>query len=95
MTILLYLAVAFDVFGLWPLPGAAAVLAAWWPAHRKPRGELWRCWLRPGGVTAELPWLLLLTVLVSAAALVVWQHLFDGRLPQAYVDTAAGGFSGA
>ena len=90
MTILLYLAVAFDVFGLWPLPGAAAVLAAWWLARRTPRGALWRSWLRRGRVTAELPWLLVLTVLVTAAALLIWQRLLDGRLPQAYVDAAAG-----
>ena len=90
MTVLLYLAVAFGVFGLWPLPGAAAVLVAWWLARRAPRGELWRSWLRRGRVTAELPWLLVLTVVVTAAALLIWQRLFDGRLPQAYVDAAVG-----
>ena len=90
MTILLYLAVALDVFGLWPLPGTVAVLAAWLLARRARRGELWHSWLRRGRVTAELPWLLVVTVLVTAAALVLWQHLFDGRLPQAYIDAAAG-----
>ena len=90
MTALLYLAVAFDVFGLWPLPGAVAVLAAWLLARRDPRGELWHSWLRRGHLTAELPWLLAVTVLVAAAALVLWQRLFDGRLPQAYIDAAAG-----
>lgn len=90
LTALLYLAVFLDVFGVWPLPGAVAVLAAWLLARRAPRGELWHSWLRRGHVTAELPWLVVVTVLVTAAALVLWQHLFDGRLPQAYVDAAAG-----
>ena len=90
MTILLYSTVAVDVFGLWPLPGLAAVLAAWWLARRSPRAQLWRSWLRRGSATAELPWLLLLTVVVTAAALLVWQRLFNGQLPQAYVDTAVG-----
>ena len=90
MTILLYATVAVGTFGLWPLPGVAAVLAAWWLSRRSPRAELWRSWLRRGGTTAELPWLLLLTVAVTAACLVIWQRLFDGRLPQAYLDAAAG-----
>lgn len=88
MTILLYSTVAVGVLGLWPLPGVVAVLAAWWLARRSPRGPLWRSWLQRGNATAELPWLLLLTVVVTAAALVIWQRLFDGRLPQAYVDAA-------
>ncbi len=90
LTILLYAAVAAGVFGLWPLPGAVAVLVAWWLARRSPRGQLWRSWMRRGNATAELPWLLVLTVVLTAAALLSWQRLFDGRLPQAYVDAAAG-----
>lgn len=90
MTILLYATVAVDVFGLWPSPGLAAVSAAWWLARRSPRAQLWRSWLRRGSVTVELPWLLMLTVVVTAAALLVWQRLFDGRLPQSYVDAAMG-----
>jgi len=31
-----------------------------------------------------------LTIVLTAAALLSWQRLFDGRLPQAYVDAAAG-----
>lgn len=90
MTILLYAAVAVDVFGLWPLPGLAAVLAAWWLARRSPRAQLWRSWLRRGSATVELPWLLMLTVVVTSAALLIWERLFDGQLPQAYVDAATG-----
>ena len=90
LTVLLYLAVALDVFGLWPLPGAVAVLAAWLLARRALRGELWKSWLRCGRVTAEMPWLLMVTVVVTAAALVLWQRLFNGHLPQAYLDAAAG-----
>jgi len=45
LTILLYAAVAAGVFGLWPLPGAVAVLVAWWLARRSPRGQLWRSWM--------------------------------------------------
>ncbi len=90
LTVLLHAAVAVGVLGLWPLPGAVAVLAAWWVARRSSRGELWRSWWRRGSVTAELPWLLLLTVLVTAVALVTWQRVLDGRLPQAYVDAAVG-----
>ena len=33
---------------------------------------------------------MLTTIVVTAAALVAWQRLFDGRLPQAYVEAAAG-----
>ena len=90
MTILLYSAVAVDVFGLWPLPGFAAVLGAWLLARRSPRARLWWSWLRRGSATAELPWLLVLTVVVTAAALLIWQRLFDGRLPQVYIDAAMG-----
>lgn len=90
MTALLYAAVAVGVLGLWPLPGLAAVLAAWWAARRSPRAPLWRSWLRRGSATPELPWLLVLTVVVTAAALLTWVRLFDGRLPQGYVEAAAG-----
>ena len=90
LTILLYSTVAIDVFGLWPLPGLAAVLGAWWLARRSPRAQLWRSWLRRGSATAELPWLLVLTVVVTVAALLTWQRLLNGRLPQAYVDAAVG-----
>lgn len=90
VTLLLHAAVAVGVFGLWPLPGAVAVAVAWVVAKRSSRAALWRSWLRAGRVTAELPWLMVGTVLVTAAALVVWQRLSGGRLPQAYVDVAAG-----
>lgn len=90
ITGLLYAAVAVGVFGLWPLPGAVAVLGAWWLVRRSPRVQLWRSWLRGGGLTVELPWLFVVTVTVTAAALVAWQRLFDGRVPQGYVEAAAG-----
>jgi membrane protease YdiL (CAAX protease family) len=35
-------------------------------------------------------WLLLAMVLVTAIALVAWQQVFDGQLPQAYRDAAHG-----
>ncbi len=90
MTVLLYAAVAVDVLGLWPLPGAVAVLVAWWVASRSARGPLWWSWLRRGRLTPELPWLMVITVVVTAAALVAWQRLLDGQLPQAYVEAATG-----
>ena len=90
MTTLLYSAVAIELFGLWPLPGVVAVLAACWLASRSGRGALWRSWFRCGRVTRELPWLMMATIAVTAAALVAWQRLFDGRLPPEYVKAAAG-----
>ena len=59
-------------------------------ARRTPRAELWHTWLQLGRRTPELPWLLVLIVVVTTCALVPWQQLFDGRPPQAYVDAAAG-----
>ena len=90
LTDLLYLAVSIDVLGLWPLPAAAAVVAAWALARRSPRAELWRSWLRRGHSTAEAPWLVLATVAVTAIALVAWQRGFDGVLPATYLDAADG-----
>ena len=90
LTVLLYATVAAGVFGLWPLPGLVAVLVAWWLARRSARGALWQSWLRRGRATPELPWLMMTTIAVTAAALVAWQRLFDGRLPPAYVEAAAG-----
>lgn len=90
MTTLLYAAVGMDAFGLWPLPGVVAVLAAWWLASRSARAALWRSWFRCGRVTRELPWLMVVTIAVTAAALVAWQRLFDGQLPPEYVEAAAG-----
>ena len=89
MSGLLYLALAVGILGLWPLPGAVAVLVAWTLARRSERAGLWRSWCRRGTATRELPWLLLLTIAVTAVALVTWQRAFDGLLPQAYVDAAA------
>ena len=90
LTLLLYFAVGSHILGLWPLPGVAAVLVASQLARRTPRAELWHTWLQRGRRTPELPWLLVLIVVVTTSALVLWQHLFDGRPPQAYVDAAAG-----
>ncbi len=90
LTDLLYLAVAIDVLGLWPLPAAVAVVGAWALARRSPRAELWRSWLRRGHGTAEAPWLVLATVVVTVIALVGWQRGFDGVLPDAYLDAAHG-----
>lgn len=90
MTGLLYLTLSLGVFGLWPLPGAVAVLAAWVLARRSKRAGLWRSWCRRGTATPELPWLLLVIVAVTALALVTWQRAFEGQLPQVYVDAAAG-----
>ena len=90
MTVLLYVAVGVDVLGLWPLPGVVAVLAAWWVARRSGRAGLWRAWLRRGSTTWELPLLMVTTIVVTAAALVAWQRLVDGRLPPDYVEAAAG-----
>lgn len=82
-------ALSVGVVGLWPLPGALAVLVAWLLAFRSERAGLWRSWCRRGSVTPELPWMLLLTVAVTAIALVVWQRAAEGQLPQAYLDAAA------
>lgn len=90
MSGLLYLALSVGIFGLWPLPGAVAVLAAWTLARRSERAGLWQSWCRRGTATPELPWLLLMTVAVTVVALVTWQRAFQGQLPQAYVDAAAG-----
>ena len=90
LTALLYLSLSVGVFGLWPLPGTVAVLAAWLLARRSQRSGLWRSWCRRGVSTPELPWLLIGTVVVTAVALVMWQRAFDGQLPQAYLDAATG-----
>lgn len=58
MTDLLYATVSIRVLGLWPLPAAVAVVAAWGLAYRSPRATLWRSWLRCGRSTPETPWLL-------------------------------------
>lgn len=56
------------------------------PARRPSRGRQ----DHHGATTPELPWLLLLTMGVTAVALVTWQHVCNGQLPQGYVDAAAG-----
>lgn len=88
MTDLLYAAVAIRVLGLWPLPAAVAVVAAFGLACRSPRAMLWRSWLRCGRSVPEAAWLLAATVVVTAVAVVAWQHFFDGQLPRAYRDAA-------
>lgn len=90
MTDLLYLAVAVGVLGLWPLPAAVAVVVAWGLAYRSPRATFWRSWLHRGHNTPETPWLLLATVAVTALALLAWQQVFHGQLPDAYRDAAQG-----
>lgn len=90
MADLLYLAVNVGVLGLWPLPAAVVVLVAWVLARRQPRATLWRSWLRRGHSTPETLWLLLAIVVGTGLALVVWQRVFDGQLPDAYRDAAAG-----
>lgn len=90
MADLLYLAVNVGVLGLWPLPAAVVVLVAWVLARRQPRAKLWRSWLRRGHNTPETLWLLLAIVVGTGLALVVWQRVFDGQLPDAYRDAAAG-----
>lgn len=90
MTDLLYVAVNVDVLGLWPLPAAVVVLVAWVLARRQPRAKLWRSWLRRGRNTPETVWLLLAIVVGTGLALVGWQRVFDGQLPDAYRDAAAG-----
>lgn len=87
---LLFAAVAVGVLGLWPVPAAIAVAAAWWLSGRGAGGHRWSPWLRRGRWTRDLPWLVAGTVAVTAAALLAWQRLFDGTLPQAYLDVAAG-----
>jgi membrane protease YdiL (CAAX protease family) len=89
-TDLLYLAVNVGVLGLWPLPAAVAVVVAWVLARRQPRAKLWRSWLRRGHHTPETVWLLLAVVVGTGFALVGWQRMFDGQLPDAYRDVAAG-----
>lgn len=90
MTDLLYLVMNVGVLGLWPLPAAVVVLVAWVLARRQPRAKLWRSWLRRGHNTPETVWLLLAIVVGTGLALVVWQRMFDGQLPDAYRDAAAG-----
>lgn len=86
LTDLLYLAVAVQLLGPWPLPGLVAVVTAGLLAHRSIRAPLWRSWVRRGRITPELPWLLASTVVVTVIALVTWQRIFDGELPQPYRD---------
>lgn len=90
MADLLYAAVAVGLLWLWPLPAAVAVVGAWLLARRSARAELWRSWLRRGRITPEVPVLLLGTVMVTAVALVAWQQVFGGRLPEGYRDVAQG-----
>lgn len=83
--------VTASLLGLRPLPAAVVVLVAWVLARRQPpRAELWRSWLRWGHNTPETVWLLLAIVVGAGLALVVWQRRFDGQLPDAYRDAAAG-----
>lgn len=89
LAVLLYLAVGLGVFGLWPLPAVVAVLGAWW-LSRRPGIHPWRAWLRRGRRTPDLPWLVVGTIVATVIALAVWQRVFDGRLPQEYVEVAAG-----
>ncbi len=87
---LLFVAVAVRFLGLWPVPAAAAVFVAWWLAGRGVAEHRWTPWLRRGGWTRDLPWLVAGTVVITAGGLAAWQRLFDGRLPREYVDAAAG-----
>ena len=90
LTVLLYVAVGVGVLGLWPLPGVVAVLVAWAVARRSGRAGRWRAWVRRGSTTPELPLLMGTTIVATAAALLAWQRLFDGRLPPEYVEASAG-----
>lgn len=87
---LLYVAVAVGILGLWPVPAAVAVVLAWWLSGRGVAVHRWDAWLRRGRWTPELPLMIAGTVIVTAAALLAWQRLLDGTLPQAYLDAAAG-----
>lgn len=87
---LLFVAVAVGFLGLWPVPAAVAVVLAWWLSGRGVDEHRWSSWCRRGRWTRDLPWLVAGTVVVTAGALLAWQRLFDGTLPQAYVDAAMG-----
>lgn len=87
---LLFVAVAVGFLGLWPVPAAIAVVLAWWLSGRGVDERRWSSWCRRGRWTRDLPWLVAGTVVVAAGALLAWQRLFDGTLPQEYVDAAAG-----
>ncbi|MCY7401567.1 MAG: hypothetical protein LH477_11560 [Nocardioides sp.] len=87
---LLFVAVAVGVLGLWPVPAAVAVVFAWWLSGRGVDEHRWSAWCRRGRWTRDLPWMVAGTVVVTAGALLTWQRLFDGKLPQAYVEAAAG-----
>ncbi len=87
---LLVVAVTVEVLGLWPVPAAIAVVLAWWLGGRGVEEHRWSPWLRHGRWTPELPWLVAGTVVVTAGALLAWQRLADGTLPQDYLDAAAG-----
>lgn len=71
------------------MPAAIAVALAWL-SGRGPGEHRWSSWCRRGRWTRDLTWLIAGTVLITAGALLAWQRLFDGTLPQAYVDAAAG-----
>lgn len=58
-------------------------------AYRSPRATFWCSWLHRDH-TPETRWLLLATVVVTALALLAWQQVFHGQLPDAYRDAAQG-----
>jgi len=85
----LWLALAVPVTGLWPLPAAAAIAVTLAVAYRQKRLARWRSWFRRGRVHRGDLVLLAGTIVLTAVALLAWNHLTNGSLPMAYITLAA------
>ena len=85
----LWLALAVPVTGLWPLPAAAAIAVTLTVAYRQKRLARWRSWFRRGRVRRGDLVLLAGIIVLTAVALLAWNHLTNGSLPAAYITLAA------
>lgn len=85
---LLYLIGAVPGVGLWPTGPAIALALTAVVSWRAGRLAWWRGWLRVGQFDG-LTWALMGAIAaVSVVALLLWQALFDGQLPDAYRELA-------
>jgi len=74
--------------GVWPVGPGLAILLVALVAWRQGRLVTWRSWFRVGRLDRWTGVLCGLTVVVSVAGLLLWQHVFNGSLPAFYVAAA-------
>ena len=90
LALALYIFALMPGLNIWPLPAGAALVVAAGFAVARGRWPVWRTWLRTGHIDARSWVLMVVVVVVTVAALLVWQHLFDRELPATYAGLVEG-----